>query len=113
MNEYEDMFTDLSHEKGINVNLSKADKILIYVESEFVNGEATNEEEKSRLSEEESLKNKKKLLQEKLLKFRNVKNPKLQHVNKHRADKRKEIKKEIIICDMRLQEIESERKSSI
>lgn len=109
MNEYEDLFSDLSYEKGIGMNLSKSDKILIYVESEFVDGGITTEEEKSRLSEEESIRNKKKLLQDKLFKYRNVKNPKLQHVNKQRAEKRKEIKREIVVCDLRLQEIDAER----
>lgn len=114
MNEYEDMFCSLSKDKGIKPIFSNADKIMISTESEFIDedkesAEERSKEEESRLSEEESIKQKRKKLLDELQKYKNIKNPKLQHINKQRADKRKEIKCKIAECDLRLNEINFER----
>lgn len=106
----EELFEDLLQEKKIDPNFSKSDKIIISVEDEFNGGETfISQEERSRKEEEEFLLEKKKKLEEKLKKYRNVKNPKLVHINTQRAKKRKEIKQKIADCDLRLQEIKLER----
>jgi|688.fasta_scaffold06067_9 hypothetical protein len=106
----EDLFEDLLEEKNINPVFSKSDKIIISVEDEFREKNSfLTEEEKSRKDEEETLIEKKKKLEEKLKKYRNIRNPKLVHVNSQRAQKRKEIKQKIADCNLRLQEIKVER----
>lgn len=113
MNEYEKLFSEASKEKDIDCAFSKADKIMISVESEFTEQEENvevTEEEKSRLTEEQTLKNRRKKLLDDLQKCKNIKNPSLTHINKQRADKRKEIKRKIAECDLRLSEINFERK---
>lgn len=107
----DELFGELIEEKKINPNFSRSDKILISVEDEFNHNQSQllTEEEKDRQNEEGVLKKRKKDLEEKLRKYKNVKNPKLVHVNAQRAQKRREIKKKIAECNMRLQEIESER----
>jgi hypothetical protein len=106
----EDLFEDLLEEKNINPVFSKSDKIIISVEDEFREKNSfLTEEEKSRKDEEETLIEIKKKLEEKLKKYRNIRNPKLVHVNSQRAQKRKEIKQKIADCNLRLQEIKVER----
>jgi hypothetical protein len=107
----EELFEELFQEKKIDPNFSKSDKIIISVEEEFKEDKNSiiTEEEKSRKDEEGVLIARKKKLEEKLKKYRNVRNPKLVHVNSQRAQKRKEIKQKIARCDLRLQEIQVER----
>jgi len=111
MNEIENLFGYALEEKNITPTVSASDKILFSVESEFQDDPLKfSEEEKERLTEEEDLKNKIKALQEKLKKYKNVKNSRLIHVNEKRALKRKEIKMQIAECNLRLSDIEVERK---
>jgi hypothetical protein len=107
----ENLFGQALEEKNIIHSTKISDKIIISTETEFGRDEnLLLDEEASRLSEEESLKNKKKELISKFQKFKNVKNPKLIHVNEERSKKRKEIKKKISEIDLRLEEINMERK---
>ena len=66
--------------------------------------------DEQKLREEEKKDIKKKIGH--LKKYRNIKNPKLRHVNEQRAEKRNYIKKQIAEYNLRLQDIEEEEKGS-
>lgn len=110
MGDIDYLFDELLEEKKINSS-NIADKIIISTENEFgSNRNHLLDEEESRITEEEELKEKRKKLTIKLNKHKNIKNPKLAHLNKKRSEKREKIKKEIHEINLRLQEIDMERK---
>lgn len=82
-----------------------AERIEREAEMEF-NG--FSEEHQSRMSEVKSIEEKIKSLEAKLKRYRNVKNIRLKKINEERSKKRKEIRKEIEFCKLRLSEIKDE-----
>lgn len=82
------------------------EKIIQQAESEF---KGYSEEEMSRQQEEDALKKKRQKLSFQLGKCKNIKNPRMRALNAERAVKRKELRRKIGECDLRLQEISQER----
>ena len=103
---YENLFAEAKEDNAPKRPQSLADRIVFEAEQEF---KGYSVEERSRQDEEKTLKKRRSILFSKMRKYRNIKNPRLRHVNSERSKKRKEIKREIVKCNLRLQEIQSER----
>jgi len=104
-----DAFFESAFKEATKTHDTLGDKIVSKAEAEF---KGFSEEERSRQDEISQIKEEVNKLRGNLRKCTNIKNPKMQEANKKRSDKRKELKKEIALLEIRLQEIEDERKGS-
>jgi hypothetical protein len=103
---FEELFYEADRSNTPATSQNMVDKIIEHTESEFFSYET---EEKSRHSEESALKQKLATLKKSLLQKKNIKNPRLRHLNEERAKQRKLLKSQITEIHIRLQEIEMER----
>ncbi len=100
-NEYDLLFKQVQLENNITKK-TIADKIIEQTESEF---KGLSQEQKERDLEKKDIVKKIKRLTSLLKKYRNIKNHRLRHLNTERSKKRREIKRKLEFCRMRLQEI--------
>jgi len=106
MNEYERLLTKELKRNNLQSNIELTiSNIQDDVAKEF--GVLTDEDS-SRQSEIENIKDQLLELNKQLSKYRNIKNPKMKEFNEKRSKKRKEINKKINFLKLRLEEIESE-----
>lgn len=103
---FEEMFYEADRSNTSVSSQSMVDKIIEHTESEFFSYET---EENSRQSEEADLREKLLKLKKTLSQKKNIKNPRLRHLNEERARQRKLLKSQITEIHIRLQEIEMER----
>ena len=103
MDELDILFNEALTENNIFPDQpSLAEKIIINAEREF---KGLGGEEEDRQDEEKSINEKIKNLELQLHKTKNIKNHKLIHLNAKRAEKRKDIKRDITELRMRLYDI--------
>ena len=104
--DFELLFHEAILENTVQEEQTLAEKVVSRAEEEF---KGYSQEETSRQNEETIIKDNLKKLQYQLKKCGNIKNPRLRHLNKQRAEKRRKLKKEIADYQLRLQEINVER----
>jgi hypothetical protein len=107
MNKVDSLFTEVLEENNIFIPQTLAEKILANSEQNFRGTDA--EEENSRKSDEEFIREQIKKLEIQFHKNKNIKNHKLSHLNVKRSELRKVIKRKIAELNLKLQDINMER----
>jgi hypothetical protein len=107
--ELQTLFEDELDNKQIQDVRSVAQKAIDEAEREFLGHSAAVE---SRIAEKAELEQKISKLRRELQQCANVKNIRLAHVNAERAKKRKKIRADIALCQLRLADIAEEEKGA-
>ncbi len=98
-------FNEAVTENTVTQHMTIAEKIVAKSEAEF---KGFSEEHQSRKDERTKINEKLRTFYSDLRKYSNIKNVRCSHLNNRRAKKRSEIRRQISLCNLRLQEIADE-----